>query len=392
MTPSVFAVGVVLFWSIVVGYYFGGHDAITYLAAGERLNAGHPLYVLSPGDRPVAVAPPFYGPLLSPPLIAVVFRPLALIGLPAMWLWTLLLGLAVAVVVSHVVRTWPSALFVFLLGLSLGMAAVHGNVSNLFIPAYVALWRWRDRPVVGALVGIMAVTKLLPIVFVGYLVAGRRFRAIGWCIFGAILALGATIAGAGLDNTVAYFAVARDAVPQPISLPFLFGLPLLSPVLLLAGTFGAALSCERAAFRICLLTTVIGAPVLGWRELAALVALLAPSAFVATAMGGPTSPRIDRGPMHDGKPSDRVQPGDGDGAVARAPSALPGEGSITPDQFGYPVPAGLLTSGSSAATSELRTTPSLVTGTHPPSLPLGGRSSLVGSGSEIRMTIGSAYQ
>ena len=28
-------------------------DSFTYLAAGERLNAGHLLYALSPGDRPV---------------------------------------------------------------------------------------------------------------------------------------------------------------------------------------------------------------------------------------------------------------------------------------------------------------------------------------------------
>jgi len=277
VTPAVFAVGVVLFWSILAGTYFGGHDALTYLAAGERLNAGHPLYVLSPGDRLVETVPPFFGPLLSPPLIAVVFRPLAVIGLPAMWLWTILLGLIVAGVVWFLVGTWSAAGLVFVLGIGLGMAAISGNISNIFIPAYVALWRWRDRPVVGALVGIMAVTKLLPIIFVGYLVAGRRFRALGWCIVGAMLALVLTIAGAGLDNTIAYVAVARGAAPQPSSLPYLLGLPWLSPLLLTAGTLGAALLRERAAFRLCILTIVIGAPVLTWRELATFVALIAPS-------------------------------------------------------------------------------------------------------------------
>ena len=34
-------------------------DAFTYLAAGERLNAGHPLYAVSPGDRPVGLEPPY---------------------------------------------------------------------------------------------------------------------------------------------------------------------------------------------------------------------------------------------------------------------------------------------------------------------------------------------
>jgi hypothetical protein len=217
ITPRLFALGVVLFWIILAGVYFGGHDALTYLAAGERLNAGHPLYVLSPGDRLVETAPPFYGPLLSPPLIAVLFRPLALIGLPALWIWTVLLGLVVAGTVALLVRTWSAAMLVFVLGMGLGMAAISGNVSDLFLAAYIALWRWRDRPVVGALVGIMAVTKLVPVVFVGFLIAGRHYRALGWCIVGATVAQVVTIAGAGLDNTLAYFAVARGAAPQPPS-------------------------------------------------------------------------------------------------------------------------------------------------------------------------------
>jgi Glycosyltransferase family 87 len=286
MTSSAFAVGVVLFWSILAGVYFGGHDALTYLAAGERLNAGHMLYALSPGDRLVETAPPFYGPLLSPPLIAVVFRPLALVGLPAMWTWTLVLGLMVAAAVSLLVRTWSAASLVFVLGIGLGMAAISGNVSNLFIPAYVALWRWRARPIVGALVGIMAVTKLLPLVFVGFLLAGRRHRALGWCIIGAAGALVVTVAGAGVDNTVAYLAVARGAAPQPTSLPYLLGLPWLSPLLLAAGTLGASFLKERPAFVLCVLTIVFGAPLLTWRELATLVVLIAPSALAAPPAQG----------------------------------------------------------------------------------------------------------
>jgi hypothetical protein len=55
-------------------------DAIVYLAGGERLNAGHLLYALSPGDRIVGIKPPFWTvPILSPPFMAVLFRPLALL-------------------------------------------------------------------------------------------------------------------------------------------------------------------------------------------------------------------------------------------------------------------------------------------------------------------------
>src|SRR5688572_26142730 len=66
-------------------------DAFTYLAAGERLNAGHILYGLSPGDRPIHVEPPYWTvPLVTPPIIGVVWRPpAAFIGEPAIGVWWL---------------------------------------------------------------------------------------------------------------------------------------------------------------------------------------------------------------------------------------------------------------------------------------------------------------
>ena len=55
-------------------------DTIVYLGAAERLNAGHRLYALSAGDRPIPLNPPFYdSPFVSPPFAAVPFRPLALL-------------------------------------------------------------------------------------------------------------------------------------------------------------------------------------------------------------------------------------------------------------------------------------------------------------------------
>ena len=65
-----------------------GSDAWNYLAAGERLNAGHPLYALSAGRPTVPLAPPYWSvPLLAPPPIAVLWRPLALLGDASMVLW-----------------------------------------------------------------------------------------------------------------------------------------------------------------------------------------------------------------------------------------------------------------------------------------------------------------
>src|SRR5438093_1020563 len=87
-------IGIAVALCITAAAVFGFHptrpdgDAWNYLAAGERLNAGHPLYALSPGDRPVTLVPPYWSvPLLAPPPIAVAWRPLAVFGEPAMVAW-----------------------------------------------------------------------------------------------------------------------------------------------------------------------------------------------------------------------------------------------------------------------------------------------------------------
>ena len=65
-----------------------GQDTWNYLAAGERLNAGHSIYAIVPGDRPTIIWPPGFAPLGSPPLVAVVWRPLALLpDTIVMWRW-----------------------------------------------------------------------------------------------------------------------------------------------------------------------------------------------------------------------------------------------------------------------------------------------------------------
>ncbi|MGH2513320.1 MAG: hypothetical protein ACRDGQ_11595, partial [Candidatus Limnocylindrales bacterium] len=67
-----------------------GSDPSNYSAAGLRLNAGHALYgPLLAGDRAVPGYPELYpAPLLSPPLVAVIWRPLALLpGEVAMTAW-----------------------------------------------------------------------------------------------------------------------------------------------------------------------------------------------------------------------------------------------------------------------------------------------------------------
>ena len=54
------------------------HDAGNYYAAGERLNVGHSLYAYGPGDRhELELLFGLPSPYLYPPLIGVLFRPVA---------------------------------------------------------------------------------------------------------------------------------------------------------------------------------------------------------------------------------------------------------------------------------------------------------------------------
>ena len=103
-----------------------GWDTRTYLAAGERLNAGHALYALGPGDRWIWINPPYWTvPILYPPPIAVMWRPLAI--LPNEWsigIWTfvdtLLLGAAASWIVLRGSWTAAVAAAILVLRLRLG--------------------------------------------------------------------------------------------------------------------------------------------------------------------------------------------------------------------------------------------------------------------------------
>lgn len=258
------ALAAVLFFVILTSLLLAA-DGVTYYAAGERLNAGHPLYALSPGDRPVRLEPPYWSvPLLSPPLIAVIFRPLALLPLPlAMAIWVGAQMIAIIAVLVRVVRDWPSALFALVLALSIGLAMVIGNVNGFLLVGYYLVWRYRDHSSAGGLVGLMTALKLLPVVLLGFLVARRDRRALAWFVGGLVASTAVSVAGAGIQAHVDYFGVLTTSAPQPGSLPEVTGMRWLSPVLLFAGMLLAAVLPERWSFRISIATIVFGAPGLG---------------------------------------------------------------------------------------------------------------------------------
>jgi len=206
-----------------------GGDASNYLAAGERLNAGHPLYALSPGDRPVPLAPPYWSvPLVAPPPIAVAWRPLALLGDASMVLWA-----TAGLVVTLLTVGWLLgrgglivAGLIALFAAPLAIQSFAGNANAFLFAALVLAWVWRDRPpLVGVLIAIPIAVKLTPVLFVIWLAGAGRRRAVAMVVV-ALAAIGVvSVLGAGLQNHLDWLASLPGTAPAPTSLAGLTGLP-----------------------------------------------------------------------------------------------------------------------------------------------------------------------
>lgn len=213
------------------GPHVVGEDAFTYLAAGERLVAGHPLYRLGPGDRPVAIDPVYWtSPLLSPPPIAVVWAPLSLFGESAAWSWLFLA--AMAVVGTSALVIWHSpvigSLLVIVSALGIAEQVAVGNVAALFAPAVFLIWIYRDHPAVGLLAGLMAAFKIAPIVLAAWLIGTRRWRALGWMLVTVLTVYAISLVVAGPESFVDYVGVARSTNPSFLSLSSLMGIAAMS--------------------------------------------------------------------------------------------------------------------------------------------------------------------
>jgi hypothetical protein len=189
-------------------------DAWTYLAAGERLNAGHELYRLQAGDRPVGIRPSEVPiPLLSPPLIAVLWRPIALLPTNvAIAVWWGISALAVGAVIAGMVRSRPAlglaATCTF--ALPLAYLVVTGNVNGLLVGGMTAAWLLvraeREAPA-GVLIALMIGVKVVPATLLLWLLASSRDRALAWALGTGVVLLGVSVVGAGLANHLAYLDV-----------------------------------------------------------------------------------------------------------------------------------------------------------------------------------------
>lgn len=249
-------------------------DPWNYLAAGERLNAGHQLYALSPGDRPVNIVPPYWTvPLLAPPPIAVLWRPLAALGESSLWLWGLV-GLAGIVGSAVFLGRRGALLVVAVLALPLALTALSGNASSLVLPALILAWQFRDRPwVVGTLVAVAAAIKLTPLVLVLWMIATGRWRAVAaTMVAGAsIIVVSVPLAGPGVYAD--WWQSAMTAAPSPDSLATLLGVPTTLVAGLLAVPVLLAWRRDRWSFGAAIVAAALATPAVYFSAYALLAAL-----------------------------------------------------------------------------------------------------------------------
>ena len=277
-----------------------GTDVSTYLAAGQRLVAGHDIYSLRPGDRPVPIWPEFWTvPLVGPPTIAVLWAPLAILPpLLAIWAWWLATFAATAAVfVWTVVRGHLLVVVAAgLLSFSTIITGVSGNVNGLLIGALAAVWLLSQGPrstgrdvAIGVLVAIATSVKIGPALFGLWLLALGRWRAAAAAAAaGAVIAL-LTLVAAGPEIVPTYLRLAADTATRgvtPLSAGGMLqslGLPqaivVAAPVAVALITAAIAVAVRRhprAAFSVIAIGATFAVPVVRFESLSVLLLALIP--------------------------------------------------------------------------------------------------------------------
>jgi hypothetical protein len=242
-------------------------DVITYLAAGERLNAGHQLYSLVPGDRLNGIDNgSITAPILYPPLIAVLWRPLAampfMVGL-GMWMAATVVAIFGAIwYVARDLRT-TALIALILLSAGIGSELSGGNVNAFVILGALLLWSQAERrPWVGVLIGVLTAAKLSPGIFIVWLISQRRWKALAWAIAGLSGGLVLGVLGAGWDANMQAIDILRRATPQNLTITGITGISWATMAVDAIGVAAVLLLTRRpaASFRAAALTIIFGAP------------------------------------------------------------------------------------------------------------------------------------
>ncbi len=271
-------------------------DVHAYYDAGARLNAGLPLYDQAAGTDDAA----FYR---YPPLLAIAFRPLALLPFEtaaAIWVAFLVVLFAATLVRSGLRNRWTWLVAGWLAApIAWSLAIGQAQIVVTFLMILGTPWG----------IALAANLKLLPLLIAIFWVARRDWHAIGrlalWLVALAVLQFGLEPAG-----TIAYLGFPSLAQVGGVENLSLYGL---SPVLWLA--FVALLSAlafrfapTRAGWALAVAFSVLASPRLLMYQLSTLQA----------AVRGPDpdrGPELGRGGFADGGPAeakDHAPDDDGD--------------------------------------------------------------------------------
>lgn len=274
----------------VVWLAMPGHlnpDGLVYLAAGARLNAGHALYHLSPGDQWIPFGTPqIPAPLLSPPLSAVLSRPLA--ALPEPWglaIWLSASTAAFVAAVAFLARRAPgwTGLTLGALILPVVMQVTSLNVNGFVLLGVLGAWAaHRSHPrAVGASLAVLVAVKLLPIFVVWWLLWQRSWAALR--AFGVVIVFATlvSLAGAGLQAHVEYLALRPAVTPIGLAILPISGSALLPWVVAFVALAGVPLTARRPelSWAFAIAGMVVGTPAVNVHTYALALAFVAPLAW-----------------------------------------------------------------------------------------------------------------
>ena len=139
-------------------------DVRVYYDAGARLNAGQPLYSTDASTH--------FGLYLNPPLLAILFRPLALLPFPAaVVIWEAVLVVAFALTLRRIGIREPVVIAIGCLAQAIAWSFVIGQVEPVLTLALTLASPWS--------IAFAGHLKLFPWLAAGYWIVRRDVRALG---------------------------------------------------------------------------------------------------------------------------------------------------------------------------------------------------------------------
>ena len=262
-----------------------GSDTSNYAAAVQRLTAGHPLYALTPDDRPAPAdnAPAWSVPILSPPTLPVVLAPIFMLPGPLgmlLW-WVICFTSAVAFAAYLALRAPPLAVWIGVpLAILNAITAWSGNVNALLPGLTLLIWLLAagDRPsrsalvAAGVLLAIGAALKLGPVIFLPWLLGRGRMVAIASFTVTFVLLGLTTLATVGIDTLRTYEIISSNATQHPtgispvgiaLGLGLPYGLAAAIPAAMVAASAVYSIvwrSNVRLAFAVAAAVSVLASP------------------------------------------------------------------------------------------------------------------------------------